>query len=63
MLTEVQNYLKENKAGVYFHLEELWMREYQVLKDRTHPLMQNEYASSGYILHGYKVAEISNSEA
>lgn len=35
-------------------LGETWMREYQVLPQRTHPTMRMN-AASGYILSGIKV--------
>lgn len=35
-------------------LQETWMREYQVLPSRTHPMMRM-HGASGYILFGTKV--------
>jgi len=59
-LTETEAFIQDNKLSVFTHLEELWLRKYQVLKDRTHPEMTNEHATSGYILYGYKISELNN---
>ena len=58
VLTEAEAFIRENKLAVFTHLEELWLRKYQVLKDRTHPEMVNDHAAGGYVLYGYKVSEI-----
>ncbi len=55
---EVEAFLKEKKVGIFMHMEELWLRRYQVLPGRTHPEMQNDLASGGYVLHGYKIGEL-----
>lgn len=36
------------------HISETWMREYQVLPGRTHPMM-NMSAASGFLLSGSRV--------
>lgn len=46
-------YKKSKSKGVTVELSETWMREYQVLPKRTHPLMRTS-ASSGYLLSGIK---------
>ena len=48
------NKLKEDKSAVLVQLTETWMREYQVLPRRTHPMMTTS-SSSGYVLSGIKV--------
>ena len=53
-LAECHEYLLQQGLAVNVELMELWMREYQVLPARTHPLM-NMDASSGYLLSGTKV--------
>eukprot|EP00826_Nyctotherus_ovalis_P010270 TRINITY_DN12724_c0_g3_i1.p1 TRINITY_DN12724_c0_g3~~TRINITY_DN12724_c0_g3_i1.p1 ORF type:complete len:390 (-),score=108.99 TRINITY_DN12724_c0_g3_i1:55-1224(-) len=57
-LVDTEAFIKENKLAVYLHLEELWLRQYQVLKDRTRPQMKNEHSAGGYVLYGYKVNEL-----
>jgi len=58
VLVDTKAFIEENKLAVYIHLEELWLRQYQVLKERTRPQMKNEHAAGGYILYGYKVNEL-----
>jgi len=53
-LAECLGYLRSNDLAIALHLTETWMREYQVLPRRTHPLMQMDTAS-GYLLWGIKV--------
>jgi len=53
-LAECLDYLRANDIAIALHLTETWMREYQVLPRRTHPLMQMDTAS-GYLLWGIKV--------
>ncbi|KAG2378292.1 hypothetical protein C9374_008435 [Naegleria lovaniensis] len=52
-LEECHNKLKEDRAAVLVQLTETWMREYQVLPKRTHPMMTTS-SSSGYVLSGIK---------
>ncbi|KAF0974766.1 hypothetical protein FDP41_006240 [Naegleria fowleri] len=52
-LEQCHNKLKEDKSAVLVQLTETWMREYQVLPKRTHPMMTTS-SSSGYILSGIK---------
>jgi len=53
-LAECSDCLKKNNLAIALHLTETWMREYQVLPRRTHPLMQMDTAS-GFLLWGIKV--------
>lgn len=49
-LAELEMYLRENKLCLLAAINELWMREHQVLPKRTHPEMLSESAHSGFIL-------------
>lgn len=40
---------------IHIKLHDMWAREYQVLKNRTHPMMYM-FGHSGYILTAIKVA-------
>ncbi|EFC46435.1 predicted protein, partial [Naegleria gruberi] len=53
-LEECHNKLKDDKSAVLVQLTETWMREYQVLPKRTHPMMTTSSAS-GFVLSGIKV--------
>jgi len=53
-LAECYDKLLKKKTALNLDLSETWMRVYQVLPDRTHPMM-NMDAASGYILSGTKV--------
>jgi len=53
-LAECFDTLIKQKAALNLDLTETWMRTYQVLPDRTHPMMNME-AASGYVLSGMKV--------
>lgn len=51
------HHLRTEAAAVQLQLSETWMREYQVLPQRTHPLMTMS-GTGGYLLTGYKVRSI-----
>jgi len=53
-LAECFDGLIKQKTALNLDLTETWMRVYQVLPDRTHPMMNME-AASGYVLSGVKV--------
>ena len=53
-LIDVYNRLKNKGNVVNLKLSESWMREYQVLPGRTHPLMQMS-GGGGFLLTGYVV--------
>lgn len=53
-LGDCQDWLLTHNLAVDVLIEEIWTREYQVLPDRTHPLMGGP-GFSGYILSGIKV--------
>ncbi|XP_034919618.1 uncharacterized protein [Populus alba] len=46
--------LQQGKMAIGLQISEPWLREYQVLPSRTHPLMQMS-AFGGYILSGTKI--------
>lgn len=48
--------LMRQRKYLNVRLQDSWSREYQVLHNRTHPLMYMDSAS-GYLLTGFKVAE------
>jgi len=50
-LSEGLHQLKMKHCAVRLHLQETWFREYQVLPERTHPVMSTS-ATCGYILSG-----------
>jgi tRNA (adenine-N(1)-)-methyltransferase non-catalytic subunit len=52
-LAEVAEDIIKQKKAVSVRLEELWMREHQVLPKRTHPTM-SMHGASGFILSGIK---------
>jgi tRNA (adenine-N(1)-)-methyltransferase non-catalytic subunit len=53
-LGECQDWLLSQSLAVDVQIDEIWTREYQVLPDRTHPLMGGP-GFSGYVLSGIKV--------
>ncbi|GMH36731.1 hypothetical protein BSKO_04604 [Bryopsis sp. KO-2023] len=53
-MTECHSSLSERKVAGLLELQETWWREYQVLPERTHPMMDGKNAG-GFILSGYKV--------
>ncbi len=55
-LDEIYMDLKKSKRCVTVQLSENWTREYQILPNRCHPLMQMS-SSSGFILSGIKVRD------
>lgn len=55
-LDELYMELKKSKRCVTVQLSENWTREYQILPNRCHPLMQMS-SSSGFILSGIKVQD------
>jgi len=55
-LALIQQKLFERGIALNLDLSETWMREYQVLPARTHPLMRM-HGASGYVLSGIKVIE------
>ncbi|CAN0313482.1 unnamed protein product [Lampetra planeri] len=61
-LLECYTNLKERGSTVSLHLTESWLRFYQVLPNRTHPLMSTS-ASGGYLLTGITVAPDAGSAA
>ncbi|KAJ6684767.1 TRANSLATION INITIATION FACTOR EIF3-RELATED [Salix purpurea] len=50
--------LQQGKMAIGLQISEPWLREYQVLPSRTHPLMQMS-AFGGYILSGTKICSSS----
>jgi tRNA (adenine-N(1)-)-methyltransferase non-catalytic subunit len=58
-LTECMHELQKNKIAINLQLSEPWLREYQVLPSRTHPMMQMS-GSGGYILSGTRITIDSN---
>jgi len=56
-LIECYNKLKESGDAIMLHLSETWLRSFQVLNERTHPMISMSGAS-GYILTGIK-AEVN----
>lgn len=57
-LAECMHKLQKEKLAVALQLSESWLREYQVLPERSHPLMQMS-ATGGYLLHGITVNQMS----
>ncbi|RDD47497.1 tRNA (adenine(58)-N(1))-methyltransferase non-catalytic subunit TRM6 [Trichoplax sp. H2] len=53
-LAECYVYLQEQQLAVNIQLTETWLREYQVLPDRTHPLTMMS-GTGGYLLSGIKI--------
>lgn len=47
-------YLKSSPSFIHVKLHDMWAREYQVLKNRTHPMMYMP-AHSGYIVTAIRV--------
>ena len=52
---DISSQLFKDGSAVNIDVTETWMREYQVLPGRSHPLMRMDNAS-GYILTGIKVS-------
>ena len=53
-LVEVLSYMKQDQNYLSPNLSESWMRTYQVLPGRTHPMMTTS-ATGGYLLHSTRV--------
>ncbi len=53
-LAECADALRSARAAVCVEIHEPWLREYQVLPQRTHPLM-GMHATAGYLLTGIRV--------
>jgi tRNA (adenine-N(1)-)-methyltransferase non-catalytic subunit len=53
-LIELEKLMIDEKMAINVRVEEIWMREIQVLPNRTHPNMSMDGAS-GYILSAIKV--------
>lgn len=54
-LSQCLNAIKSMPSFIHIKLHDMWAREYQVLKNRTHPMMYM-FGHSGYILTAIKVA-------
>ncbi|KAL6303984.1 Gcd10p-domain-containing protein [Sparassis latifolia] len=54
ILSDLQSRLREHPEYLGAAVSELWLRQYQVLPGRTHPMM-NTSGSGGFILHAIKV--------
>ena len=55
ILQKIHQEISTQKIGIDATIEDIWMREYQMKKDRIHPLNMIEPAHSGYIFHCYKI--------
>ena len=53
-LMECYTYLRDASLAINVHLTETWLRDWQILKDRTHPKMVMS-GRSGYLLRGIKI--------
>ncbi|EGG16842.1 tRNA-methyltransferase subunit [Cavenderia fasciculata] len=60
-LLECNQHLSTNKLAVNLTINEIWMREQQVLPKRTHPMMSMDGAS-GFLLSGIKVKSLTHDE-
>jgi tRNA (adenine58-N1)-methyltransferase non-catalytic subunit len=47
-------YLQQSELGIHLQLLDTWMRDFQTLPGRSHPMM-NSATSGGYILLGIRV--------
>jgi len=54
ILADLQTKLRDNPEWLSPSLIESWLRQYQILPGRTHPLM-NMSGSGGYLLHSIRV--------
>ncbi|CAF0873719.1 unnamed protein product [Didymodactylos carnosus] len=50
-LLECYKYLKQRGGCIHVELSDSWLREYQILENRTHPLIRMS-GTSGYLLSG-----------
>lgn len=57
-LIECHTYLKQTRKAVHMELADNWLREYQVLPERTHPKVMMD-CCSGFLLTGITVVESS----
>jgi len=55
-LIECHSYLKKTQRATHLELSDSWMREYQVLPERTHPKVMMD-SCGGYLLTGITVTE------
>lgn len=55
-LIECHTYLKQNRRAVHMELCDNWLREYQVLPERTHPKVMMD-CCGGFLLTGITVTE------
>ncbi|KRX11193.1 hypothetical protein PPERSA_07718 [Pseudocohnilembus persalinus] len=53
-LIPVYNYLVQSKEYIYIQMTDSFMRQYQILKERTHPMVEIS-SFSGYVLRAVKV--------
>jgi hypothetical protein len=53
-LVECYLYLQHSESGIHLQLLDTWMREFQTLPGRSHPMMSCP-TSGGYVLLGIKV--------
>ncbi len=54
VLTEIEKFLFENKLALDIKIHETFLREYQCLPKRTHPMMNNK-GYSNYVLICLKI--------
>jgi hypothetical protein len=57
-LADALQWMKRGNLVVNAKLQHTWLREYQVLPNRTHPHMMM-CATGGFLLHGVKVAPLA----
>jgi tRNA (adenine-N(1)-)-methyltransferase non-catalytic subunit len=55
-LIECHTYLKQNRKAVHMELSDNWLREYQVLPERTHPKVMMD-CCGGYLLAGITITD------
>lgn len=60
-LIECYLYLQQSETGIHLQLLDTWMREFQTLPGRSHPMMSCP-TSGGYILLGIRVKVDSPTE-
>jgi tRNA (adenine-N(1)-)-methyltransferase non-catalytic subunit len=53
-LIECHSFLKKSQKATHMELSDSWLREYQVLPERTHPKVMMD-CSGGYLLTGITV--------
>lgn len=57
-LVDCYKELKTSREAIFLNITENWMREYQVLRDRTHPCI-NMSNTGGYVLTGIRVEKFA----